>query len=95
MNRAVINGFAQSHAARRWFGQGQALALALASVSVVAIGRAEAACTTIGTTIDCTGTGNPGIGTPTQDGFTYHIGNGASITATGTPGIQFLHDATV
>ncbi|QWG11371.1 autotransporter domain-containing protein [Bradyrhizobium sediminis] len=95
MDRAVINGFAQLPSARRRFAQGHVFALAIGIAPFAMVERAEAACTTTGTTVECTGTNNPGFGAPTDNGLTYHVGSGASITATGVPGIQFNHDGIV
>lgn len=95
MNREVLKGLAQQRTSRPRLARGQVLALALLSASFVAGGRAEAACTTIGTTVECTGINNPGFGAPTDNGLTYHVGFGASITAAGTPGIRFNNDGTV
>ncbi|QWG21560.1 autotransporter domain-containing protein [Bradyrhizobium sediminis] len=95
MDRAVINGFAQRPSARRRFAQGHVFALAIGIAPFAMVERAEAVCTTTGTTVECTGTNNPGFGAPTDNGLTYHVGSGASITATGVPGIQFNHDGIV
>ncbi|QWG20468.1 autotransporter domain-containing protein [Bradyrhizobium sediminis] len=95
MDRAVINGFGQLPSARRRFAQGHVFALAMGIAPFAMVERAEAACTTTGTTVECTGTNNPGFGAPTDNGLTYHVGSGASITATGAPGIQFNHDGIV
>lgn len=67
----------------------------LAVGSFAANRPAEAACTTSGTTVECTGTNNPGFGLPDDTGLTYHVGSSASITASGGPGIQFNSGAIV
>jgi hypothetical protein len=52
-------------------------------------GSAQAACTTAGTTVTCSGatTGSPnGFGTGTEDGLTINVQTGASVTGTGAGG---------
>ena len=83
VKRAALNGFAQRQFARRYLARGHVLALGLLIAPLMASEQAKADCALTDKTVTCTGKVDKdpiGFGTGADDGFTYNVQSGASVT---------------